>query len=384
MGKNTLVLTDSQSNHHEGDFEKKLGTAPKATIIKRRTLHGGVREGVDEIEIDNGAFRFAVLPTRGMSLAKAWLGDLELGWKSPVPGPVHPNYVPLSDASGLGWLEGFDELLCRCGLQSNGAPEFAANGTLKYPLHGRIGNLPAHHVEISSDDTTGEVSVTGVVDEAKFLFQRLRLKSTYSTKPGQNGLRIVDEVTNMSASPAEIQLLYHINFGLPLLDPGARFVAPVKTLVPRDPRAGEGIATWDSYPNEQPGFSEQVYFFHLQANSDHQTQVLLKNAHSTQGVSLRYDTRQLPCFTLWKQTGASTDGYVTGLEPATNFPNPRSFEGTQKRFVTLKPGESRTFEIELSVHPDAAAVAAAESAIGKLQQSKPEIHAKPQAGWTRV
>ena len=28
----------------------------------------------------------------------------------------------------MGWLEGFDELMCRCGLESNGAPDLAANG----------------------------------------------------------------------------------------------------------------------------------------------------------------------------------------------------------------------------------------------------------------
>ena len=72
------------------------------------------------------------------------------------------------------------------------------------------------------------------------------------------------------------------------MDPGAKVVAPVKAVVPRDPRAAEGISTWDSYPNEQAGFSEQVYFFELLADDDGKTQVLLKNAHGTQGVSLRY------------------------------------------------------------------------------------------------
>ena len=49
---------------------------------------------------------------------------MELGWKSPVHGPVHPNFVPLNEPSGLGWLDGFDELFVRCGLESNGAPDF--------------------------------------------------------------------------------------------------------------------------------------------------------------------------------------------------------------------------------------------------------------------
>ena len=62
-------------------------------------------------------------------------------------GPVHPKFVPLAEPSGVGWLDGFDELLCRCGLVSNGAPEFDERGQLRYGLHGRIANLPARKVE---------------------------------------------------------------------------------------------------------------------------------------------------------------------------------------------------------------------------------------------
>ena len=192
-------------------------------------------------------------------------------------------------------------------------------------------------------------------------------------------------MTNLSGNPAEMQLLYHVNFGPPMLDAGAKLVAPVKTVVPRDVRAAEGISTWDNYPNEQAGFSEQVYFFELAADSGGHTQVLLKNAHGTQGVGLRYNTRQLPCFTLWKNTPLAADGYVTGLEPGTNFPNPRSFEGEQGRVVKLGPGESAKFEVELDLHGDAAAVTAAEAAVGKLAGStKPQVFTTPQAGWTRI
>ena len=97
--------------------------------------------------------RLLVIPTRGMGIWKAIVGDETLGWRSPVRGPVHPQFVPLFDPSGLGWLEGFDELLVRCGLESNGAPEFDQQGRLLYPLHGRIANRPAHHVEVTVDDT---------------------------------------------------------------------------------------------------------------------------------------------------------------------------------------------------------------------------------------
>jgi galactose mutarotase-like enzyme len=382
MTRKSSILTDSEKGIHELDFSVQL---PGQASVRRISLTGGVREGVDTIEIDNGKFRFVVVPTRGMGLWKGWLGKTEIGWQSPVKGPVHPMFVPTSEPSGLGWLEGFDEMMVRCGLESNGAPDVGPGGVAKYPLHGRIANRPAHHVELTADADSGEISLTGTVDETRFLFQKLRLKASYHTKIGQSGLRIVDEVTNLSGNPAELQLLYHVNFGPPILDPGARVVAPVKAIVPRDARAAEGISTWDSYPNEQAGFSEQVYFFELLAGGDDMTQVLLKNAHSNMGVSLRYSKKQLPYFTLWKNTPMATDGYVTGLEPGTNFPNPRSFEGEQGRVVKLKAGETVKFEVTLDVLADAAAVAAAEQSIAKIAGGKkPEVFTTPKTGWTRV
>jgi galactose mutarotase-like enzyme len=389
MPKKTWILTSTDRSIHEAEFslppDEATRAATKGFKVFRRPLHGGLREGVDAIEIDNGRFRFVVVPTRGMGLWKGWLGETQIGWQSPVKGPVHPQFVPLSEPTGLGWLEGFDELMCRCGLESNGAPDLEQNGVYKYPLHGRIANRPAHQLELTGDSDKGEMSLTGVVDETRFLFQKLRLKATFTTKINQSGLRITDEVTNMSGNPAELQMLYHVNFGPPILDPGAKVVAPVKALVPRDARAAEGVKTWDSYPNEQAGFSEQVYFFELLSDSEGATQVLLKNAHATAGVSLRYSTRQLPYFTLWKNTPLAADGYVTGLEPGTNFPNPRSFEAEQKRVVQLKPGQTVKFEVDLDIHGDAAAVSSAEQAVARLQGgSPPKVFATPQAGWTRV
>jgi len=63
-----------------------------------------------------------------------------------------------------------------------------------------------------------------------------------------------------------MQLLYHVNFGLPLLDAGSQFCAPATAVVPRDARAAEGIATWDRYAAEEAGYAEQVYFLRLRSD----------------------------------------------------------------------------------------------------------------------
>jgi hypothetical protein len=317
-----------------------------------------------------------------MGIWKAWIGGDEIGWQSPVRGPVHPKFVPLGEPSGLGWLDGFDELLVRCGLESNGAPEFDDKERLKYPLHGRIANRPAHLCELIIDGESGAIVVTGAVDESRFHFAKLRLTSTVTTKSGQAGFQIHDEIQNFSQTPAEAQLLYHINFGRPLLDAGARLVTSAKTVVPRNARAVEGISSWDSFAAEQPGFAEQVYFFELLNGQEDMTQVLLKNAHGTRGVRLTYNTKQLPCFTLWKDTAAAADGYVTGLEPGTNFPNPRSFEGAKGRVVKLSAGGKANFDLSLSFLSTSADVEKTELAIANLRQgTTPKIHNQPQPDW---
>ena len=385
MARKSWTLTDAEQNVNVSQIAigpRDVGGACEYSVHKR-TLHGGLREGVDEVEINNGLLRFSVLPTRGMGLWKAWLGPLEIGWKSPVHGPVHPQFVPVSDPGGLGWLDGFDELVCRCGLESNGAPDFDERGVLKYPLHGKIANRPAHRVELSIDPDARQIALSGRVDETRFHFSKLRLSSTISTTFGEPSLRIVDEVTNLSARPAEAQMLYHINLGQPLLDPGSRLVAPVKTLAPRDAVAGAAVAQWNEYGNEQPGFAEQVYFFDLIDDAHGFSPVLLKNAHGSHGATVRFRKQQLPCFIVWKNTTAAADGYVTGLEPSTNFPNPRSFETKQGRVVKLEPRQSVRFEVELIFHGDAQSVASAEQAITALQaDTKPEILKAPKAGWS--
>jgi galactose mutarotase-like enzyme len=360
-----------------------FGEAGKNAHLRAKTLRGGLSDGVEIIEVDNGAIRFTVIPTRGMGLHNLSLIDgRSVGWRSPIRGPVHPKFVNLYDPSGLGWLDGFDEFLCRCGLESNGAPEFDAAGKLLYPLHGKIANRPAHRVVVSFDEATQEIAITGEVEESRLFFSKLRLTTTIRAKLGEAKLSIRDEVTNFAATPGEMELLYHINFGGDLLNEGSQVVAPIKQLAPRNAHAALDLDRWDKYPAPQTGFAEQVYFLELAADAAGQSQVLLRNRDTSLGATVHADVRQLPCFTIWKNPAALADGYVTGLEPGTNYPNPRSFEKQQSRVVPLAPGQTRTFDVSIELHANAAAVQHATAAIGKLQAGvEPVIHHKAPENW---
>lgn len=381
--KTWYVIPTSAGNESVKPNERLSVSGADGLSVTRHVFRGGgLSDGVEMLTVENGDLQIRLLPTRGMSIWDMTFGERRIGWKSPVNGPVHPAYVDLGEPSGLGWLDGFDELLVRCGLESNGAPEFAENGALLYPLHGRIGNKPAESTRFTIDPDTQEITVMGFVREARFHFGKLRMTTTLKTRAGEKGFRIHDEIKNLSESPAEMQLLYHVNFGDPLLDAGSRVVAPIKTIVPRNARAAEGIGNWSSYEAPQPGFEEQVYFFELLAGDDGKTQAMLKNAHATEGALLKFNKQQLPCFTVWKNTTSLSDGYVTGIEPGTNFPNPRTYEGEQGRIVKLGPKGSFGFDFELAYLSDAAEVEAAEAAIARLQgDTEPQVYAEPQDGW---
>jgi hypothetical protein len=134
--------------------------------VKKNILHGGQQEGVELVEVDNGRMTVSVIPTRGMNVFRARSGDVTLGWISPVKQIVNPAYIELDSRGGLGWLDGFNEMLVRCGFEWAGHPGMD-NGKL-LTLHGRAGNTPAAKVVVVIDDQPPHrIHVRGRVDELK-------------------------------------------------------------------------------------------------------------------------------------------------------------------------------------------------------------------------
>jgi hypothetical protein len=366
---------------------------PHDWSIRKHTLRGGLRDGVDLVEVHNGALSYSILPSRGMGL---WRGEYRgnyLGWRGPVHGPVHPKFVQLDDRGGLGWLNGFDELLCRCGLASNGPPgedevtdKSGRTSRTKLTLHGRIANQPAQFVEVRVNlDPPHELSISGEVEEGCLFFPHLRLTTTCTTVPGSNRLVVHDVVENRGGQPAEMQILYHCNIGPPFLESGSRIMAPIRELSPLTPRAAEGMETFSAYPGPTAGFAEQVYCYEPMADAVGKTMAMLYNAAADRGLVMRWNRNDLPCFTVWKNCGAAEDGYVTGLEPGTNYPNFKSFERDKGRVRLLPPGGKWEATFALEIYDSAAAVAKVLAEIVSLQaHTRPVLHVTPQARFSAL
>jgi hypothetical protein len=123
-----------------------------------------------------------------------------------------------------------------------------------------------------------------------------------------------------------------------------------------------------------------VYFYELLGSGGEggETMAMLRDPAGHHAVVLRFELGQLPCFTLWKNTAGLRDGYVTGLEPATNYPNPRPFEKARGRVVRLPEGGRYATETTLEILTGKQAVAAAASEVERLQsRARPAIHPGP-------
>ena len=203
--------------------------------VKKHRLRGGRRDGVDLIVVDNGALRFSIVPTRGMGLWKGWYDGNRLGWDSPVTdGPVHPSLVNLAAAGGLGWLDGFDELLARCGLENNGAPfevktmkPDGSESNTTFGLHGKIANIPASYVAVHvGTEPPHEIVVEGHVEESRLFGPR------FGWSPNHDGPRLEHAgrsrrirqpqgTAGGDPDPLPLELRSAVSW------PGSRFVAPI-------------------------------------------------------------------------------------------------------------------------------------------------------------
>ena len=370
----TVVLTDVTQNISSDHASVQSVGGVTATL---HTLHGGRRQGVQLLELSNSRFHVSIIPTRGMGLWKARVDGLPVGWDSPVKdGPVNPSFVNQAGLGGLGWLEGFDEMMVRCGLTQNGPPS-PVTEPFAIGLHGMIANRPAHYLAVHEE--TDRLIVEGHVDETCLFGMNLRLITRITLMKDSASLKVEDEVINMGNGMADLQLLYHWNFGRPWLDGGAQFVAPSIEVVPRDHIAAKGVNSYDIFDEPMIGYHEQAFFFKLKADAEtNHTTVMLRNDAGDKGLALRFDVAQLPCFTLWKNTAGYENGYVTGLEPATNFPNPKAFEKEHGRVIQLMPGGRHFSVTSLEVLPAKGDVDRVQLEIDQIRgTARPIVHHQP-------
>ncbi|MCY7350430.1 MAG: aldose 1-epimerase family protein [Cytophagaceae bacterium] len=323
--------------------------------IETAVLDNGAGRGTRIAWINTGTgLRYKVVLDRAMDIADAFYNQHSLAWLS-QSGITSPQ--PFTDR-GLDWLRTFNGgLLTTCGLTHVGGPEQDAFG--ERGIHGQISNLPAEIESIIQPDPVRgklDFSLTGRMRETKVFGPSLELKRTISGTLGQPTIRIHDEVFNRANTPAPHMLLYHFNFGWPLVDEGTQLVwqgdwqAREGGINSNIFRESHGFRTCPAPMDEHNGTGEAVAFIDATPDVSGQCTAGLYNAKLGIAVALRFQKAQLPWLTNWQHWG---DGeYVTGIEPGTHPPIGQTAARQQQSLLFLQPGESRTYEVRLDVLPD--------------------------------
>jgi hypothetical protein len=329
---------------------RRVGNVSQVASARHVVLDDGRAKGVAAIDFDTGAgLRFTVLPDRGMDISSASYKGCNLVYLTPN-GEVHPAYY---EQQGIGWLRTFfGGLLTTCGLTTIGAP--GRDGDEHLGLHGRYAAIPARQVcdrsRWDGDDYVLEAS--GVMEESQLFGDKLRLTRTISSRAGAKTLVIHDVVENFGHRPSPFTILYHINFGFPLLDAASRAVISAAESTPFNERSAQGMA-------EMLAFSDPVagYFSHrmaVDAEGTAYAALINPDLHGGLGVCIKFDGWALPYLNEWKMMGEGD--YVAALEPC-NAPCENRGALHQKGLLPfLAPGEVREIRVEIGVLEGAAEI----------------------------
>lgn len=320
--------------------------------IETAVMDNGAGRGTRIAWINTGAgLRFKVVIDRAMDIADSFYNQHSLAWLSHA-GITVPE--PFSN-EGIDWLKTFGGgLLTTCGLTHVGGPESDAYGSRG--LHDQISNLPAELVSITQPDPMAgemDMSITGRIKQTQVLGPNLELKRSISATLGEATIRIYDEVINRGNMPAPHMLLYHFNFGWPLVDEGTDIIWQGEWQ-PRDGginnkifREGYNFRKCPPPLEEHSGNGEAVAFINAQPGSTGQCTCGLHNSQIGLALALRFQKKQLPWLTNWQHWGKGE--YVTGLEPGTHPPIGQAKAREQEELIFLQPGETRAYNLEIEV-----------------------------------
>ncbi len=338
----------------ERDLRARIGHPDQIAGVRRYRLVEGPGDGIEQIEVRTGSgLRYIVSPHRGLDIGFAEFCGVPLSWMSPN-GDVHPAYF---QPHGTEWLRtAAGGLLMTCGMTQVGSP--CEDDGESLGIHGRVHHTAAS--DVSAQSLEDAFVVRGRLRETRMFGENLELVRTISSQRAGNTISIQDAITNHGFHPSPLMLLYHFNFGFPLLTEATRIEFPSNTVVPRPPDKGiDGYQQWQS---PDPAYRERVYYHSdLQTQSDPhlgkdvaEVRIINPDFHDPMtgakvelDVSIRWDVTTLPRLVQWKMCGAGM--HVLGIEPANCWVGGRRAEREAGSLKWIQPGETVRTDLVLGV-----------------------------------
>ena len=300
--------------------------------LRRLTLAEGKASGVNIIEVCTaGGLQVDLLPDAGLDIGQVRFRGTNVTFIS-KNGYDSPAAIAPYETEFLNTFPG--GMLYTCGLRSTGGAH--RDGDEWHPLHGRYHSLMAEQVCTEVIDNT--ILIRGTVRETALFGHNLVLKRTIRIPIFGAELTVADELTNLAHRDEEYALLYHCNFGYPLVSEKARLELPEnRKTTPRTPFAATGLGRETTFDAPVPLQEERVFFHEEMPH----TAALVNDAEHIRMTMHWSDS--LPILAHWRSM-ASGD-YVCGLEPTNCYIMGRKAERENGSLPVLKPFETVTTEV---------------------------------------
>lgn len=344
---------------HVGDISQICEAKP---VI----LADGNQAGVSAVFFKTGSgLNFSVLPGRGLDIGMVDFKGMALSWRSST-GEVHPAFF---EPEGAGMDRNYHGgLMHISGMTYSGLP--CTDNGKQLGLHGRASNLAAQHVWVDGawQDDEYTVWVQGKLRETSALGENVLLTRRVSAQLGGKTILVEDRIENLAHSPVEHMLLYHTNFGWPLLDAASELVIPTVKIEPMTPEMAGDLPEHHRFQPPTPGYGGVLFYHQLAADADGNTRFLLVNrnlGNDGLAVSIQYSARMLPNLVEWKLMGQGH--YVLECGPANCRVDGRDVERQRGTLQFLQPFEARQYRLEISVLEGASEIEPAVQQVRLLQ-----------------
>jgi hypothetical protein len=326
------------------DLLRQVGDISQICGAQMIELVEGRSRGVRIVRCWTGSgLEFDIVTDRGMGIGAFRYKGIPLAWMSST-GEVAPAYYePEAGGMDRSYAGG---LMHNSGLRNVGAPCEDAGELLG--LHGRISNLPAENVSVDGywDKDEYYLRVTGTVRETTALGENLILRRTISTGIGSREITIEDAVENAGPKSTPFMILYHTNFGFPLIQGGTRLVIPTKRVT--DPNTGEVLDS-DSYKifNEASDAETARIYIHELREFDGYSGYVISNEKIGLGIRVSYLKENLNRLVQWVNQEAGRN--VVEVGPSNCSCLGRAAEREAGTLQSLEPGELRRFHMMFKV-----------------------------------
>ena len=322
-----------------------VGDISQICGVKIVELQEGRSQGVKIARFwTGGGLEFDVNLSRGMGIGAFRYKGIPLAWTSST-GDVAPEYY---DCNGGNMDRSYaGGLMHNSGLRNVGAPNVDEGEQLG--LHGRIANLPAENICADGywDGDDYYVFVSGRVRETTALGENMILRRMVTAKMGGKEILLEDTVENAAPVRSPHMILYHTNYGFPLIQDGTRLVIPSKRVV----YAGTDDEVSDK--NEYSRYTDVAddkdtpIYFHDVAEKDGYAGYAILNDRLGLGIRACYLKKNITNLINWvdQQTGRN----VVEVGPCNCTCLGRAHDRAAGVLQFMEPGEVREYKMSFEV-----------------------------------